>query len=95
MFDEKTYYQRSMEMLDPVINNQLFRKDRPILTKAHDAAPAKYSSVVNSIIMQGVTIKSGARVENAIIDKNNVVPANTELRGTPDAILTVAKAPMA
>mgnify|MGYP003378602838 CR=1 FL=1 len=44
--------------------------------------------------MQGVVIKSGARVENAIIDKNNVVPASTELRGTPDATLVVAKAPV-
>ena len=52
------------------------------------------ASVTNSIVMQGVVIKSGARVENAIIDKNNVVPASTELRGTPDATLVVAKAPV-
>ena len=49
------------------------------------------ASVTNSIIMQSCVIKSGARVENAILDKGNTVPANTELRGTPDAILVVGK----
>ena len=52
------------------------------------------ASVTNSIIMQSCTIKSGARVENAIIDKSNTVPENTELRGTPDAVLVVGKAAM-
>ena len=47
--------------------------------------------VSNSIIMQGCTIMRGARVENAIIDKNNVVPSQTELRGTPDHALVVPK----
>lgn len=130
MFDEDSYYRRSMELLDPKMSNQLFMRDRPILTKAHDAPPARYAtgslacnsrisagceimgtvrnsilsrgvvvesgaSVVNSIIMQGCTVKSGARVENAIVDKNNVVPNNTELRGTPKDILVVGKAPIA
>ncbi len=129
VFNEETYYWRSMEQLDPATNDQLFVKDRPIRTKAHDAPPAKYSagsnatnslisagceimgtvrgsilsrgvkvesgaSVTNSIIMQSCTIKSGARVENAIIDKSNTVPENTELRGTPDAVLVVGKAAM-
>ena len=35
-----------------------------------------------------------ARVENAILDKNNVVPTNTELRGTPENILVLGKAPL-
>lgn len=129
IFDEESYFQRSMDLLNPALNDKLFCPDRPILTKAHDAPPAKYTngsvacnslisagcaikgtvrnsilsrgvvvehgaSVTNSIVMQGVVIKSGARVENAIIDKNNVVPASTELRGTPDATLVVAKAPV-
>ena len=129
IFNEETYYKRSVEMLDMSIYDQLFMKDRPIRTKAHDAPPAKYyagsnatnslisagceimgtvrgsilsrgvvvesgASVTNSIIMQSCTIKSGARVENTIIDKNNTVAANTELRGTPDAILVVEKGPI-
>lgn len=126
LFNEKTYYDRSMELLNPDTADKLFMKERPIRTKAHDAPPAKYfngssatnslisagceimgtvrnsilargiivesgASITNSIIMQSCTIKSGARVENAIIDKNNVVPRNTELRGTPDSILVVGK----
>ncbi|MBM6941523.1 glucose-1-phosphate adenylyltransferase subunit GlgD [Collinsella intestinalis] len=126
IFDERTYYQRSMELLTPDIYDQLFPIDRPIRTKAHDAAPAKYyggcnaqnsfisagckiygtvrnsilsrgvvvesgANVSNSIIMFSCVIKRGARVENAILDKNNVVPENTEYRGTPDAILVMGK----
>ena len=49
------------------------------------------ANVSNSIIMFSCVIKRGARVENAILDKNNVVPENTEYRGTPDAILVMGK----
>ena len=45
--------------------------------------------------MQSCVIRSGARVENAIVDKNNVIPVQTELRGTPDATLIIPKAPLA
>ena len=129
IFNEKTYYERSMDLLlDPAKYGELFRPDRPIITKAHDAAPAKYSTgsncrnslisagcviqgtvhgsilsrgvtvesgakVINSIVMQGCVIKSGAIVENAILDKNNIVPENTELRGTLDDTLVIGKAP--
>ena len=41
--------------------------------------------------MQGCVIKSGARVENAIVDRANVVPAGTELRGTPEDVLIKEK----
>ena len=41
--------------------------------------------------MQDCVIKSGARVENAIVDRNNVVPAGTELRGTPEDVLIKEK----
>ena len=41
--------------------------------------------------MQGVVVKTGAKIENAIIDKNNVVPAGTELRGTDGDILYLKK----
>ena len=130
IFSEKSYYRRSMDLIDPALSDQLFLPDRPIMTKAHDIPPSRYAtgshacnsvisagciikgtvrnsilsrgvvveegaSVSNSIINQSCIIKSGARVENAILDKNNVVPNNTELRGTPEAILVMGKAPMA
>lgn len=129
MFNEETYYRRSMEMLNPEVMHQLFTHERPIMTKAHDTPPAKFASgsnacnsyisagcriegtvrgsilsrdvvvesgayVSNSVIMQSCRIERGARVENAIIDKNNVVPAQTELRGTPDATLVIPKVPL-
>lgn len=50
------------------------------------------ATVKDAIIMQGCTIKSGARVEYAIVDRNNVIPAGTELRGTPSEVLVKEKA---
>ena len=49
------------------------------------------ASVRGCVIMTGCTICRGARVENAIIDRDNVISAGTELRGTPDAVLVKAK----
>ena len=127
IFGEHTYYGRSMDLLNPEIYDQLFCPERPIMTKAHDAPPAKYAagssvrnslissdciiagevrnslfsrkvvveegaSVRDSIVMQSCTIGRGAVVENAIIDKNNLVPAGVQLRGTPEDILVVRKA---
>ena len=49
------------------------------------------ATVTNSIVMQACVIRSGARIENAIIDRNNDIPAGTELRGTPQSILVKEK----
>lgn len=127
IFNKDRYYRANMDLLDPKISAELFPAERPIRTKAHDNAPAKFEGgsrvtnsriagscriygtvsnsilgrgivvesgavVNNAIIMQGCTIESGARVENAIVDRNNVVPAGTELRGTPEALLIKEKA---
>ena len=63
-----------------------------ILSRDVVVEPGAY--VANSIVMQSCLICRGARVENAILDKNNVVPSQTELRGTPDATLVLSKAPI-
>ena len=97
MFSEKSLYRRSMDLLDQTVADQLFDPERPILTKAHDVPPSRYatgSHACNSIISAGCIIKGTVRVENAILDKNNVVPTNTELRGTPENILVLGKAPL-
>ncbi|QWT17138.1 glucose-1-phosphate adenylyltransferase subunit GlgD [Collinsella sp. zg1085] len=129
IFNERTYFERSMDLLNPDTYDRLFQPDRPIITKAHDSAPARYAEqcnvhhslisagcvikgtvrgsilsrgvivesgakVLNSIIMQDCIIRTGAAVENAILDKNNVVPENTELRGTFDNTLVIGKAPL-
>jgi len=49
------------------------------------------ATVVDSIIMQSCIIREGAYVENAIIDRNNVVPAGTEYKGTKDDVLVIEK----
>ncbi len=64
VFDEQSYYQRSMEMLRPDLNDRLFNPDRPIMTKAHDAPPAKYctgSTVCNSLVSAGCLIQGTVR----------------------------------
>ena len=63
-----------------------------ILSRDVVVEPGAY--VANSIVMQSCLICRGARVENAILDKNNVVPSQTELRGTPDATLVLSNAPI-
>ena len=45
----------------------------------------------NAIVMQSCVVESGARIENAIVDRDNTIPARTELRGTLDDILIQGK----
>ena len=74
MFDEASYYRRSMDMLNPEIMHALFTHDRPIMTKAHDAAPAKYSpgsSACNSFISAGCRIEGTVR--GSILSRGVVV----------------------
>ncbi len=47
--------------------------------------------VRRSIILQSCVIGAGAHIEDAIIDKDNVIPAGTELKGTPEAIFLYGK----
>ena len=48
--------------------------------------------VIDSLLMQGAHVMSGARVENAVIDRNNTIPANTVIQGTKDDIFYLTKA---
>ncbi len=126
VFDARTYYKRSREMLNPDVIADLFNSKRTIKTKSHDNPPTKYErgsrvtnsivsggcrvagSVADSILSRSVTVEPGAsvrgcvilthcticrgaRVENAIIDRDNVITAGVELRGTPDSVLVKEK----
>lgn len=126
IFNKDAYFKANMDLLDPKVSAELFPVERPVRTKAHDNAPAKfeagsrvsnarvsgscriYGSVTNSIlgrgvivesgatinnaiVMQGCIVESGARIENAIVDRDNKIPARTELRGTPDALFIKGK----
>ena len=64
----RCYMRANQDLLDPAVNRELFRPDRPIMTKIQDSPPAKYwpSSVVkNSLVSSGCIIKG--TVENSII----------------------------
>ncbi|KZL89055.1 glucose-1-phosphate adenylyltransferase subunit GlgD [Clostridium magnum] len=64
----KSYYKRSVELLDHKINKELFSLERPIYTKTNDEIPARYTNdciVKNSIIANGCLIEG--TVENCII----------------------------
>lgn len=66
--DVKSYFAASMDMLDKDIRDQVFLKNRPILTKIHDSAPTYYGEdavVSDSLIADGARIEG--TVENSII----------------------------
>lgn len=49
------------------------------------------ATVKNSIIMQGCEIKANAKLSNVIIDKNNIIQENVELKGDKDFPLVIEK----
>lgn len=64
----KGYFSTSMDMLDKDIRDQVFLKNRPILTKIYDEAPTYYgedAEVSDSLIADGSRIEG--TVENSII----------------------------
>lgn len=64
----KGYFSASMDMLDKDIRDQVFLKNRPILTKIYDEAPTYYgedAEVSDSLIADGSHIEG--TVENSII----------------------------
>ena len=66
--DVKSYFSASMDMLDKDIRDQVFLKNRPILTTIHDSAPTYYGEdavVSDSLIADGSRIEG--TVENSII----------------------------
>lgn len=66
--DVKSYFSSSMDMLDKDIRDQVFLKNRPILTKVHDEAPTYYgedADVSDSLVADGSRIEG--TVENSII----------------------------
>lgn len=61
----------SQDLLQPDVQEELFQRDRPILTKVQDSPPAKYlsgSSVKNSMVAASCII--AGTVENSILFRN-------------------------
>lgn len=74
IFNKDVYFRANMDQLDPKVAEELFVEDRPIRTKAHDNAPAKFetgSHVSNSRISGSCRIYG--TVTNSILGRNVVV----------------------
>lgn len=81
----KEYFESSMGVLDTELLDELFSKERPIMTKALDTVPSSYSKgckVENSLISAGCTIKGsvkdsilfrGVVIEEGAVIKNSIL----------------------
>ncbi|MCL2320597.1 MAG: glucose-1-phosphate adenylyltransferase subunit GlgD [Oscillospiraceae bacterium] len=77
----KTYYKKSLELLNLEIANQLFTDNNPIFTKTKDGPPTKYgedAEVKNSFVASGSIIDG--KVENSIIFRRTIVERNAEIK---------------
>jgi glucose-1-phosphate adenylyltransferase len=64
----QSYYQNSLDLLQPAVWKQVFTKNEPIFTKVKDEPPTRYkkdAKVANSLIANGCTIEG--EVENSIL----------------------------
>ncbi|APH06947.1 sugar phosphate nucleotidyltransferase [Bacillus weihaiensis] len=78
-----SYYKHSLELLNPDIWQEIFKKDRPILTKAKDEPPTMYgkdSVVKNSLIANGCKIEG--HVENSIIFRGVHIGKDTVIKNS-------------
>ncbi|MDQ0273841.1 sugar phosphate nucleotidyltransferase [Cytobacillus purgationiresistens] len=76
-----SYFQASMELLNPSVWKALFLIDQPIFTKVKDEPPTRYlngSSVRNSIVANGCQIEGS--VENSIISRGVKIGKNVVLK---------------
>ncbi len=85
----ESYYDASMELLDPEKLGKLILKKRPVYTKVRDDAPSKYglsSSVSNSMVADGCVIDGvvensilfrGVRVSKGAVVKNCILMQDT------------------
>lgn len=77
----KSYYEVSMNLLNPEIKDSLFVEDRPVYTKVHDDMPSVYSydsNVKNSLIADGCKIEG--EVENCIFFRRVTVEKGAKLK---------------
>ncbi len=68
MDNVKDYFRSSMALLEPAVRQDLFSRERPILTKIHDTPPALYtpgSSVTHTVMAAGTVVEG--EVENSVV----------------------------
>ena len=86
---EDCYYNANMKLLDVNVRRELFREDRPILTKTRDDMPTRYgtkSLVKNSFIADGCvvegTVKNSVLFRGVKVEKGAVVENSILMQGT-------------
>ncbi len=75
-----SYFENSMDLLDPAVRDDLFNPDRPILTKDHSNPSTYYgpgSRAVNSLVSDGCFIEG--TVENSILSRGVIVEAGAKV----------------
>ena len=83
IYSVQDYFSRSMDLLKSEVREQLFRSDRPIMTKIQDSAPSRYlsgSKVSNALIPAGCII--GGTVENSVIFRGNFIEPGAVVRNS-------------
>ncbi len=88
----ETYYQASMALLNREVRQELFTKERPILTKTRDDMPTKYcigSDVKNSLVADGCIIEGvvknsilfrGVKVAKGAVVENCILMQDTDVK---------------
>lgn len=79
----KSYYQNSMDILNPFVWKKVFTKNEPIFTKVKDEPPTRYTKgakVANSMIANGCTIEG--EVENCIIFRSVKIGKGSVIRNS-------------
>lgn len=83
IFNKDRYFEANMDLLDPKVTAELFPVDRPIRTKAHDNAPAKFetgSHVTNSRVSGSCRIYgtvSGSILGRSVVVESGAVVTNS------------------
>ena len=92
VFNHKYYYKSNMDMLKAAVTDDLFTPERPIRTKAHDNAPAKFetgSHVTNSRLsgsdriygtVDGSILGRSVGGESGAVVRNSIVMQNTVVK---------------
>ncbi len=81
LFNKRDYYRANMDLLNPVVQDELFPEDRTIKTKAHDTPPAKNevgSRVSNSRISSGCRIYGN--VSDSILGRDVIIEPGATVR---------------
>ncbi len=96
MQGKDSYYEASMQLLDADVRRDLFRRDRPILTKTRDEMPTRYgtaSEVKNCFIADGCVIEGtvrnsilfrGVKIEKGAVVENSILMQGTAVGADAD-----------